>query len=114
MLRFIASFFGAIFSLITLGTFFGALTVLQLLLGTQLLAIIGKLAAAALAMLARSVFALVLGALRPAPNILAEPPVDLVLGVNSFRHSSKLQSQIKLFAGGLKSPPLPQKPMNAG
>jgi hypothetical protein len=48
------------------------------------------------------------GALRPAPNILAEPPVDLVLGANAFRHSSRLQSQIKLSAGG-RSPRLAAK-----
>src|SRR5581483_291790 len=66
-----------------------AVIALELLLGPELLAVIGQLAAAALPMLARPVFALVERALGPAPNILAEPPVDLMLGVNAFRHASK-------------------------
>src|SRR5262245_26745307 len=65
-----------------------AVIAFQLLLGAKLLAIIGKLAAAALSVLAGAIFALVIGALRPAPDILAEPSVDLVLVVNAFRHAS--------------------------
>jgi hypothetical protein len=40
-------------------------------------------------MLAGAIFPLVERALGPAPDILAEPPVDLVLGVNAFRHALK-------------------------
>ena len=63
-----------------------AVIALQLLLGAKLLAVVGKLAAAPLAVLTRSVFTLVVGALRRAPNILAEPAVDLMLRVDTFRH----------------------------
>ena len=76
-----------------------AVIALQLLLGPKLLAVVRQLAAPALAMLAGAVFALVEGAFRTAPDILAKPPVDLVLGVNALRHASKLQSQIERFRG---------------
>src|SRR5262249_37293621 len=69
-----------------------AVVALQLLLGAKLLAVVGELPAAALAMLARSVFTLVVWALWPAPDILAEAAVDLMLRVYTFRHS-KLQSR---------------------
>src|SRR5262249_35063379 len=51
----------------------------QLLLGAQLHAIVGELALAALAVLARAVFAFVDGALRAAPHVLAHAAIDLVL-----------------------------------
>jgi hypothetical protein len=70
-----------------------AVIALQLLLGAKLLAVIGKLATPALTMLARAIFPLVVRAFRPPPDILAEPPVDLMLGVNAFRHAVRLQSQ---------------------
>src|SRR4029077_16898389 len=76
-----------------------AVIAFQLLLGAELLAVVGKLAAAPLAVLAGPVFTLVVRALRPAPNILAEPAVDLMLRVHTFRHSQKLQSRIELARG---------------
>ena len=63
-----------------------AVIALQLLLGAQLQTIVAGLALAALAMLAGAIFALVVRALRAAPNILAEPAVDLMLRVDTFRH----------------------------
>jgi hypothetical protein len=76
-----------------------AVIAFQLLLGAELLAVVGKLAAAALAMLAWSVFTLVVGAFWPAPNILAEPAVDLMLGVHTFRHSQSSKAELSLLAG---------------
>src|ERR1700760_885141 len=58
----------------------------QLLLGAQLHAEVRKLALAALAMLAGAVFALVDGALRAAPDILAHTAVDLVLRLTALSH----------------------------
>src|SRR4051812_36311677 len=51
----------------------------KLLLGAQLHAEVRKLALAALAVLAGTVFTLVYGTLRAAPDILAHPAVNLVL-----------------------------------
>src|SRR6185312_15979224 len=60
----------------------------ELLLGdVRVIALQLLLGAAALTVLARTVFALVIRALGTAPDILAEPPVDLVLGVNAFGHA---------------------------
>src|SRR6202167_1533402 len=60
---------------------------LELLLGAQLHAVVGQLALAALAMLAGAIFTLVDGRLRPAPDVLAEPAVDLVLRLVALGHS---------------------------
>src|SRR5271170_5169773 len=60
---------------------------LELLLGAQLHAVIGELALAALAVLARAVFALVDRTFWPAPDVLAEPAVDLVLRLMALGHS---------------------------
>jgi hypothetical protein len=76
-----------------------AVIALELLLGAELLAVIGQLAAAALAMLARAVFPLVVGALRTAPNVLAKPAVDFVLGVNAFRHAADSKAKSGLSRG---------------
>src|SRR5439155_5812056 len=62
-----------------------AVVALEPLLGHQLLAIVGWLLAP-LAMLARAVIALVDRALRPAPQIDAQPAVDLVLGFQALGH----------------------------
>src|SRR4051812_1978447 len=59
---------------------------LELLLGAQLHAVIGKLALAALAVLAGAVFTLVDGALRAAPDILAHTAIDLVLRLTALSH----------------------------
>src|SRR5512135_3665577 len=64
-----------------------AVIALQLLLGHQLGAEIGRLLAP-LAVLAGTVFAAVDRALRPAPEIDAEAPVDLVLGTLTLAHWS--------------------------
>jgi hypothetical protein len=58
-----------------------AVVALELLLGLQLGAEIGRLALAPLAVLAGTVFAAVDRALRAAPDVLAEAAVDLVLGL---------------------------------
>ena len=63
-----------------------AVVALELLLGAQLLAVVGQLAAAPLAVLAGARLALVEGALRPAPDVLAEAAVDLVLGADALGH----------------------------
>src|SRR3981189_1637803 len=59
---------------------------LQLLLGAQLHAEVGKLALAALAMLARAVFAAVPRGLRAAPDILAHTAIDLVFRLTALSH----------------------------
>src|SRR5262245_32238322 len=76
-----------------------AVIALQLLLGAELLAIVGEFAAASLTVLARTVFALVIRALGTAPDILAEPPVDLVLGVNAFGHAFTTPKSNKALRG---------------
>src|SRR5690606_22195443 len=63
-----------------------AVVTLQLLLGAQLQAEIGKLALAALAVLARAVFTTVDRGLRPTPDVLAETAVDLVLRGFALAH----------------------------
>jgi hypothetical protein len=60
---------------------------LELLLGAQLLAIVGELGLPPLAVLAGARFALVERALRPAPDVLAEAAVDLVLGADALGHA---------------------------
>jgi hypothetical protein len=60
---------------------------LELLFGAQLLAVVGELGLAALAVLAGTRLALVEGALGPAPDVLAQAPVDLVLGADALRHA---------------------------
>src|SRR5690606_29310542 len=57
-----------------------AVIALELLLGAELQAEVRHLALAALAVLAGAVFALVHGALRAAPDVLAHAAVELVLG----------------------------------
>src|SRR5690606_15233386 len=64
-----------------------AVVALQLLLGRQLGAVVGRLAAA-LAVLAGGVVSLVDGALGPAPEIDAEAAIDLVLGRFAFGHGA--------------------------
>src|SRR6185295_10772436 len=59
---------------------------LQLLLGAQLHAEVGKLALAALAMLAGAVFTLVHGALRATPDILAHTAINLVFRLTALSH----------------------------
>jgi hypothetical protein len=63
-----------------------AVIALEALLRPELQAVIGGLAAASLAVLAGSVIALGDRALRPAPQVHAEPAVDLVLRFQSLRH----------------------------
>ena len=70
---------------------------LELLLGAQLHAVIGKLAFAALAVLTGAVFAFVDGRFRPAPNVLAQPAIDLVLRLVALGHSRPLLSGHDLF-----------------
>src|SRR5262249_1539687 len=67
---------------------FGNIAVIsaQLLLGLELNAVVGELRLAALAVLAGAVFALVHGALRAAPDVLAHTAVELVLGVVALGH----------------------------
>src|SRR6202023_4012757 len=60
---------------------------LELLFGAQLHAVIGQLAFAALAVLAGAVFAFVDRRFRPAPDVLAHTPVDLVLRLVALGHS---------------------------
>ncbi len=63
-----------------------AVVAAQLLLGAQLHAIVGELALAALAVLAGTVFAVVDGALRAAPHVLAHAAIDLVLRLVALGH----------------------------
>jgi hypothetical protein len=60
---------------------------LQLLLCPELLAIIGELAAAAFAVLARPALALVDRAFWPPPDVLAQAPIDLVLRLDALGHA---------------------------
>ena len=62
---------------------------LELLLGAELEAEIGGLAPA-LAVLAWSVFASIIGALGPPPEIDAEAPIDLVFRTLALRHGFPL------------------------
>src|SRR5690606_15408392 len=59
---------------------------LQLLLGAQLLTIVGELAHTPVTVLAGAAVALVDGALRTAPDVLTEAAIDLVLRANALRH----------------------------
>jgi hypothetical protein len=59
---------------------------LELLLGLELLAEVGNLAGAPLAVLARPRGPTVEGALRASPDILAEAAIDLMLGANALGH----------------------------
>ncbi len=59
---------------------------LELLLGAELHAEVGELALAALAVLAGAVFALVHGALRAAPDVLAHTAVELVFRLTALCH----------------------------
>jgi hypothetical protein len=61
---------------------------LELLLGAELLAEVRKLRDAALAVLAGTALALVERALRPAPDVLCQAAVDLVLGAMALGHAS--------------------------
>src|SRR5262249_37192399 len=63
-----------------------AVVAAQLLLGLELHAVVGELGFAALAVLAGAVFALIDGALRAAPDILAHTAVDLVLRLVALGH----------------------------
>ena len=63
----------------------------ELLLGLQLLAVVGQLLNAALAVLAGARLATVEGALGPAPDVLTQAAVDLVLGANALGHVTALQ-----------------------
>ena len=66
----------------------------QLLLGLELHAVVGELGLAALAVLAGAVFALVDGALRAAPDILAHAAVDLVLRLVALGHRVLIVDQV--------------------
>ena len=63
-----------------------AVVALDLLLGFELGAEIGRLALAALAMLARPIFTLVEGTARTAPDVLAHPAIDLIFRFRALRH----------------------------
>ena len=63
-----------------------AVIALDLLLGLELGAKVGRLALAALAMLARPVFTLVEGAAGAPPDVLAHPAIDLVFRLRALRH----------------------------
>ena len=79
-----ATRFDVIFVELALGNV--AVIALDLLLGLELGAEVGRLALAPLAMLARPVFTLVVGALGSAPDILAHPAIDLVFCFRALRH----------------------------
>src|SRR5690606_1588478 len=68
-----------------------AVVALELLLGAQLQAVVAHLALAALAVLARAVGTAVHGAVRTAPDVLAHPAVEFMLGALALRHESILQ-----------------------
>src|SRR5215471_14053465 len=59
----------------------------QFLLGLELNAVVGELALAPLAVLAGAILTPVHRALRSAPDVLAHPAVDLVLGFHALGHS---------------------------
>ena len=63
-----------------------AVIAFDLLLGLELGAEVGRLALAALAMLAWPVFTLVVGAAGAAPDVLAHPAIDLVFRFRALRH----------------------------
>src|SRR5208283_1181480 len=63
-----------------------AVIALDLLLGLELRAEVGRLALAALAVLAGAVFPLVEGAAGAAPDVLAHAAIDLVLRFCALRH----------------------------
>lgn len=63
-----------------------AVVALELLLGAQLRAEVGRLALAALAVLAGAVFAAVDRGLRAAPDVLTEAAVNLVFRLMALRH----------------------------
>lgn len=68
-----------------------AVVALQLLLGAQLHAEVGKLGLAALAMLARTIFATVHRGLRTAPDVFAHTAVNFVLGRFALAHRISFQ-----------------------
>ena len=76
--------FGVIFAELLFGNI--AVIALELLLGLELGAEVGRLALAALAVLAGTIFAPVDRALRAAPNVLAHTAVDFVFGFCTLRH----------------------------
>src|SRR5690606_22068383 len=65
-----------------------AVVTLELLLGTQLQAIVAHLALAALAVLARTVRTAVHRGRRTAPDVLAHAAVEFMLGALALRHAS--------------------------
>src|SRR5690606_20198818 len=65
-----------------------AVVTLELLLGTQLQAIVAHLALAALAVLTRAVRAAVHRGRRTAPDVLAHAAVEFMLGALALRHAS--------------------------
>src|SRR5205814_9632406 len=67
-----------------------AVVALQLLLGAQLKAEVGDLLLAALAVLAGAVGPRVDRGFRTAPDVLAHPAVELVLGAMALGHSDTL------------------------
>jgi len=79
-----------------------AVETLELLLGAELDAKVGKLALAALSVLAGTVFAAVDRALRATPDVFAHPAVDFVLGLLALCHRGFLGSKVKE-----TRPPLP-------
>ena len=81
-----------------------AVIALDLLLGLELGAEVGRLALAALAMLARPIFTLVVGAAGSAPDVLAHPAIDLVFRFCALRHRGSSCSRFQVQRG--TRPPL--------
>ena len=84
-----------------------AVIALDLLLGLELGAEVGRLALAALAMLAWPVFTLVVGAAGAAPDVLAHPAIDLVFRFRALRHRDSSCMSVRVQRG--TRPPLRPK-----
>ncbi len=80
-----------------------AVVALDLLLGLELGAEVGRLALAALAMLAGAVLALVERAPGTAPDVLAHAAIDLILGLCALRHRGSSVA-IRLVSRGTRPP----------
>src|SRR6185312_14750191 len=76
-----------------------AVITLQLLFGAELHAEVGKLALAALAVLAGAIFAAVDRALRAAPDVLAHTAIDLVFRLTALSHRVLLWKPQRLDRG---------------
>src|SRR5690606_12958157 len=87
-----------------------AVMALQLLLGAQLLAVVRQLALAALAVLAGTVLTAIDRRLGPAPDIFAQPAVELVFCGLAFAHRIPFQimnARHVAFRAKETRPPLP-------